>query len=160
MRKRLGSLLPTYVDPDRPELMQGEYTLGGLAASYFEYLIKQAQLISNQHPQYSRMYEGVANSVLSFLMAKIEVVPGRDGLTNLGVRVSRFGSSVFFPNSFTCSLCDSRQQWGKYSHTWEHLTCFAGGMLGLGSRILDRPFDLEVAQNVSLLNTGKTMIHF
>ncbi|KAK4057558.1 hypothetical protein OIO90_001203 [Microbotryomycetes sp. JL221] len=124
MRKRLGSLFPTYIDPSRPELMQGEYTLGGLADSYYEYLIKQAQLVSNSHPQYARMYESVAESVMNFLVSSIDVVPGREDLMNLGI-----------------------QQWGKYSHTWEHLTCFAGGMLGLGSRVLNRPFDMEVAQN-------------
>ncbi|KAK4055286.1 hypothetical protein OIV83_000569 [Microbotryomycetes sp. JL201] len=124
LRHRLGSLLPTYVDPDRPEQTQGEYTLGGLADSYYEYLIKQAQLTSNVSPQYARMYEQVAESVLNYLASDIKVVPGRRDLVNLGMR-----------------------QWGHYSHTWEHLTCFAGGMLGLGARVLGRHGDLEVARN-------------
>ncbi|KAM0793373.1 hypothetical protein ACM66B_000828 [Microbotryomycetes sp. NB124-2] len=123
-RKRPGTLLPTYVDPDRPEQMAGDYTLGGLADSYYEYLIKQAQLVSNVHPQFARMYEDVADSTTNYLASEIEVVPGREDLVNLGMR-----------------------QWGHYSHTWEHLTCFAGGMLGLGAKTLGRPEDLEIAKN-------------
>jgi mannosyl-oligosaccharide alpha-1,2-mannosidase len=31
---------------------------------------------------------------------------------------------------------------GQQVHEIEHLTCFAGGMLGMGSKLLDRPQDL------------------
>lgn len=39
-RGRLGTLLPSMVDPSRPDLMGGEYTFGGLADSYYEYLVR------------------------------------------------------------------------------------------------------------------------
>lgn len=35
-----------------------------------------------------------------------------------------------------------------YSSTLEHLTCFAGGMLGLGARLLEREADLQTGINV------------
>lgn len=125
-RSRLGSLLPTFIDASRPEVMQGVFSFGALADSYYEYLIKQAQLLGNAHPQYARMYEDAIESAYEHLVSKIDVVPDRDDLVNIGVR-----------------------QWGQYSHTLEHLTCFAGGMLGLGAKLLGREDDLDIAQNVS-----------
>lgn len=35
-----------------------------------------------------------------------------------------------------------------YSSALEHLTCFAGGMLGLGARLLEREEDLQTGFNV------------
>ncbi|GAA5825216.1 hypothetical protein JCM10212_002960, partial [Sporobolomyces blumeae] len=124
VRGRLGTLLPSHVNPDQPNMVQGEYTFGGLADSYYEYLIKQAQLTSFSHPQYPRMYENAIESAYKYLVRPIETVPGRDGLTNIGT-----------------------VNWGAYRHELQHLTCFAGGMLGLGAKLLDRPKDMETALN-------------
>lgn len=38
-RGRLGSLLPANLDPAYPDNLGGEYTFGGLADSYYEYLV-------------------------------------------------------------------------------------------------------------------------
>lgn len=40
-RGRLGTLLPAWLDPSHPEIMSGEYTFGGLADSYYEYLVRR-----------------------------------------------------------------------------------------------------------------------
>lgn len=33
-------------------------------------------------------------------------------------------------------------------HDLEHLTCFAGGMFGLGAKLLEREEDMDAAANV------------
>ena len=38
-RARLGTLLPAYVDASFPDNTAGEYTFGGLADSYYEYMV-------------------------------------------------------------------------------------------------------------------------
>ena len=40
IRGRLGSLLPSHINPNQPNMVQGEYTFGGLADSYYEYLVQ------------------------------------------------------------------------------------------------------------------------
>lgn len=90
-RKRLGALLTLYVDPDRPNLSTGEYAFGGLADSYYEYLVKQHQLLKGKMSQYGRMYRNVAESVWTYLYHRIEVVPGRRDLATIG-SVVRFSS--------------------------------------------------------------------
>lgn len=42
-RARLGTLLPAYVDAAFPENTAGEYTFGGLADSYYEYLARRSK---------------------------------------------------------------------------------------------------------------------
>ncbi|GAA5940310.1 glycoside hydrolase family 47 protein [Sporobolomyces koalae] len=125
VRGRLGSLLPSHINPDQPQMMQGEYTFGGLADSYYEYLIKQAQLTSFSNPQFERMYEKAIESAYEYLIRPVESVPGREhDLTTIGT-----------------------MNWGSYRHELQHLTCFAGGMLGLGAKLMQRPRDLEIAKN-------------
>ncbi|GAA5991158.1 hypothetical protein JCM5350_001929 [Sporobolomyces pararoseus] len=125
VRGRLGSLLPSHVNPNQPGMVQGEYTFGGLADSYYEYLIKQAQMTSFSNPQFERMYEKAIDSAYEYLIRPVESVPGREqDLITIGT-----------------------VNWGSYRHELQHLTCFAGGMLGLGAKLMNRPRDLETAQN-------------
>lgn len=50
-RGRLGTLLPSMVDPSRPDLMSGDYTFGGLADSYYEYLVRFSFLTERRGEQ-------------------------------------------------------------------------------------------------------------
>ncbi|GAA5898592.1 hypothetical protein JCM6882_000874 [Rhodosporidiobolus microsporus] len=125
-RGRLGTLLPTHLDPAFPSMLQGEYTLGGLTDSFYEYLIKQAQLTSFSTEQYPRMYEEAIDSAYEHLIRRVETVPGREDLTTIGAVA-----------------------WGAWKNELQHLTCFAGGMLGLGAKLLARPHDLETGINVT-----------
>lgn len=104
-RGRLGTLLPAFIDPSFPYNLQGDYTLGGLADSYYEYLIKQAHLTSMSHDQYSRMYREAMDGILEHLVRPLEVVPGRHDLALLGTR-----------------------NWSGWQAEVQHLACFAGGM--------------------------------
>ncbi|BGP36575.1 hypothetical protein JCM10449v2_000476 [Rhodotorula kratochvilovae] len=125
-RGRLGTLLPAHLDASAPKMLQGDYGWGGLADSYYEYLIKQAQLTSFSLEQYPRMYRDAVDSAYEHLIRPVEVVPGREDLTLVG--------GVHF---------------GAWSPGLQHLTCFAGGMLGLGAKLLNRPHDLDTAINVT-----------
>jgi len=48
IRGRLGSLLPSHINPNQPNMVQGEYTFGGLADSYYEYLVSVSSVLSNR----------------------------------------------------------------------------------------------------------------
>ena len=92
-------------------MVQGEYTFGGLADSYYEYLvgllvthsssvseilmfvkeawqIKQAQLTSFAIPQYAKMYQESIESAYQYLIRPVESIPGRENdLTTIGTMV-------------------------------------------------------------------------
>ncbi|BGO96578.1 hypothetical protein NBRC10513v2_000516 [Rhodotorula toruloides] len=125
-RGRLGTLLPSQFDPAYPSSLQGEYTFGGLTDSYYEYLIKQTQLTSFSLDQYPRMYREAIDSAYEYLVRPVEVVPGKDDMAIIG-----------------------SMSYGSWKPEMQHLTCFAGGMLGLGAKLLDRPYDLEAGVNVT-----------
>ena len=120
---RLGTLLPTMIYPERSSAY-GSYSFGGMADSYYEYLIKEFQLLGGKLSQYSRMYSDSIDDAKKYLIRKIESVPGVDLLT-IG-----------------------EQSGARYHYKLEHLTCFSGGMLGLGARLLqNRHSDLDYGKS-------------
>jgi hypothetical protein len=92
------------------------------------------------------MYAEATDSAYEHLIRHVKVIPGRDDLSTIGLAVSFFVSLL----NYTRASADvsHSQQWGMYSSTLEHLTCFAGGMLGLGARLLEREEDLQTGINV------------
>lgn len=97
------------------------------------YLIKQHQLLQGASPQYSRMYKDSIISAYQHLIRPINVVPGMEGMVTIG--------DLHFRELHEGEL----KSW--YSMRLDHLTSFAGGMLGLGAKLLDRPMDLVTAVN-------------
>lgn len=120
--ERLGALWPTSIFPERGT-MYGWYTWGGMADSAFEYLIKEHQLLAGHLDQYGRMFADVLDSARQWLLRPISTVPNSPLLV--------MGQSN--GKSFQAKL--------------EHLTCFAGGSMGLSGKLLPgRGRDLLHAQ--------------
>ncbi|PWN88406.1 seven-hairpin glycosidase [Acaromyces ingoldii] len=123
--ERLGTLLPTSIFPERGT-MYGWYTWGGMADSAFEYLIKEHQLLDGHLEQYGRMFSEAMDSAHRWLLRHIGSVPNTP-LLIMGQSNGRL---------FTPKL--------------EHLTCFAGGSIGLSARLLSgRSHDLVHAERVT-----------
>ena len=51
------------------------------ADSYYEYLIKEYQLLAGGVDQYSRMYAEAVDTAIDHLVAEVEVIPGESLLT-------------------------------------------------------------------------------
>ncbi|UZJ52093.1 hypothetical protein CBS101457_001413 [Exobasidium rhododendri] len=120
--ERLGTLWPTSLFPERGT-MYGWYTWGGMADSAFEYLIKEHQLLAGHLDQYGRMFADVMDSARQWLLRPITTVPSSHLLV-LGQSNGK---------SFQAKL--------------EHLTCFAGGTMGLSGKLLPgRSIDVEHAK--------------
>ncbi|KAJ9097797.1 hypothetical protein QFC19_006665 [Naganishia cerealis] len=117
----LAPLVPAMFDSNLDHRINGEYTFGAMADSYYEYLIKQHQLIGGATNQFANMYTQAIDKAREHLFANLTYYPGREMMT-----ISTYYHS------------------GRgLAYNLEHLTCFAGAMLGLGSRLLDRAQDLE-----------------
>ncbi|BGP42312.1 hypothetical protein JCM10449v2_006317 [Rhodotorula kratochvilovae] len=128
---RIPGLFPTVFDANDPERLWGRYTFGGQADSYYEYLLKLYQLLGGSGPaaeQYARMYPAAIDAAHEHLVREIEVVPGLEDAVTIG--------DVHYKEM----LQGEQMSW--FSMRLDHLTCFAGGMLGLGARLLKRSKDL------------------
>ncbi|GAA6044143.1 hypothetical protein JCM8097_002794 [Rhodosporidiobolus ruineniae] len=143
---RLKGLFPTTFDVQNKHTLWGRYTFGGQADSYYEYLLKLYQLLggapsspapatsSPSEPpaaQYRRMYTAAVDSAHEHLIRPIRVVPGLEGAVAIG------------DVSYKVEERGKRASW--YSMRLDHLTCFAGGMLGLGARLFGREKDMDTA---------------
>ncbi|WFD34142.1 mannosyl-oligosaccharide 1,2-alpha-mannosidase [Malassezia cuniculi] len=120
-----GTLLPTGVYT-RPLQLVGKYTFGGMVDSYYEYLIKEHQLLGGRLEQYPRMFGQAMDSAIQYLLRKIRVVANAPSLIVASMSSAR-------PTSHMLKL--------------EHLSCFTGAMFALSSRLLpSRTHDLEIAR--------------
>ncbi|CAO1613788.1 unnamed protein product [Sympodiomycopsis kandeliae] len=122
---RLGSLLPATIFPETGG-GAGWYSFGGMCDSYYEYLVKQHQLMGGRLPQYSRMYGEAIDSARKWLIRDVATVPNSN--------LAAFGLS-------------NRNNWEA---KLEHLACFTGGMMGLGAKLIPaRGQDYDLAQRVT-----------
>lgn len=128
-RATRSPLVPSFfhsqLDAHPEILVDGEYTLGAMADSYYEYLIKQHQLLGGVTDQYSNLYASSMDKAAKELFMDIDVVQDKP-LFTIG-KISRNGKQLLL----------------------EHLTCFAGAMLGLGARLLGRPQDMSYGQRLT-----------
>ncbi|GAA6003363.1 hypothetical protein JCM10207_000294 [Rhodosporidiobolus poonsookiae] len=142
---RLKGLFPVWLNTRNQSSLTGTYTFGGQADSYYEYLIKLYQLLggsslspssssssSDAASQYARMYTAAIDSAQQHLVRPITTVPGLEGAATIG--------DVHYKETYKGEV----RSW--FSMRLDHLTCFAGGMLGLGSRLLGRDQDFDTAQ--------------
>lgn len=126
-RSELGTLIPTRIYLD-PIVLAGKYTLGAQADSYYEYLIKEYQLLDGRLAQYARMYEDAMDSAMIYLFRDVRVVPHS-------------------PNLLLSAEVHANQ---PYAPKLEHLGCFAGAMLALGGRLRPgRPYDMNIARRLT-----------
>lgn len=109
-----------------------EFTLGGQADSVYEYLPKEYMLLGGLVPQYQSMYELSVEATNKYLIYR-PMIPDEK-------RKILFAGQV----TTTGRLDDPDDVNLKAEGT--HLTCFIGGMLGIGAKIFNREDDLELAK--------------
>jgi mannosyl-oligosaccharide alpha-1,2-mannosidase len=108
-----------------------KYTLGGSTDSTYEYYPKEHILLGGADPVYEDLYTNMISSVNKHLIFK----PLAEGDPDI----------LFVGNRLRTSNGDLLQEDNEVSH----LSCFAGGMYALGSRVFGRPADLDVAAKLT-----------
>ncbi|KAH0541835.1 hypothetical protein FGG08_003718 [Glutinoglossum americanum] len=107
----------------------GFFTVGAMADSAYEYFTKEYLLLNGRSPQYRDLYERflpAANQSLLFRPLTPSNLP------------------ILFPGGLAISTPTDH----TLSPHCEHLACFAGGMVALGSKVFDRPQDMEIAKGL------------
>ncbi|KAJ8104619.1 hypothetical protein OPT61_g10660 [Boeremia exigua] len=111
-----------------------EYTLGGMSDSTYEYLPKQWLLLGGQVEKYQAMYEWSMDVVKEHLLFR-PMLPKED--------------DILYSGKFNVLSAKGDPFVGELEPENAHLTCFAGGMFGMGAKIFDRPEDLEIAKKLT-----------
>ncbi|PVH91687.1 glycoside hydrolase family 47 protein [Periconia macrospinosa] len=111
-----------------------EFTLGGMSDSTYEYLPKQYVLLGGLVEKYRTMYEASAKTIKENLLFRPMLPDSLDVLIAGKLHVAPLPAGT--PRPTPSTTLEPHQ---------EHLTCFAGGMFGLGAKLFDRPEDLDIA---------------
>ncbi|KAK4461088.1 glycosyl hydrolase family 47-domain-containing protein [Cladorrhinum samala] len=110
----------------------GSYSMGGSQDSAYEYFPKQYLLLGGLEPKYRAMHEKTVAGVKKYLLYR----PMAEGDPDI---------------LFSAKAHSSDGTADQLTYEWEitHLTCFLGGMFGLGGKIFDSPEDVEIAKKLS-----------
>ncbi|RCI16680.1 hypothetical protein L249_2961 [Ophiocordyceps polyrhachis-furcata BCC 54312] len=111
----LPGMWPITLDFQNERASGGQFTLGALADSLYEYLPKMHALLGGVDDTYERLYRGAADAAIRHLLFRPMLPDQRDVLF----------SGDWHADSDTKRVPES-----------QHLTCFSGGMFGLGGRLL------------------------
>lgn len=134
---KLPGMWPIVIGPHKtPFDMGGDtFTLGGMSDSLYEYFPKQYLLLGGALQQPRKLYEGFIDVAKKHLFRRV-MNPDNKPLVMSGyVTVS--------------DPMDGTGEKVIHNPEGQHLTCFTGGMVGMGSRIFDRSSDLEIAKQLT-----------
>lgn len=126
----LPGLWPVIMDAKRGKFADVGFTLGGMADSTYEYLPKQHMLLGGLTQQSKKMYEATLPPIMKHIFFRAMNPENEDILISSGVRVNE-NANVIVPD-----------------FKGQHLSCFTGGMVGIGAKIFDRPNDLKTARQL------------
>lgn len=147
---------PTRIQPDEVCQPQGlistgqdKYSMGGGQDSTYEYfpkvsiqtpylrnhtnILKQHLLLGGLETVYSKMYNKTMGAIKKHMLYRPMVPDNRDIL---------FTGSLLVYGSLHLDM-------PPLNHEVEHLTCFIGGMIGMGAKIFEREGDLEMAKRLT-----------
>jgi len=108
------------------------YSMGGSQDSAYEYFPKQFLLLGGLVDQYRKMHEKTVEGVKKYLLFR----PQAEGDPDI----------LFSAKAFST---DGTDQALSYEYEVTHLTCFLGGMFGLGGKIFENEEDVEIGKRLA-----------
>ncbi|RIB14360.1 Glycoside Hydrolase Family 47 protein [Gigaspora rosea] len=120
-KKDISGLYPLSLSHSTGTFTTSHISFGANGDSFYEYLLKEYIYVGGAIDQYRRMYIESIDSMHTHLV-KDDIIKDRPDLLFLGELSSN-----------------------QFMNEMDHLSCFVPGMLAMGSKILDRPNDLEAA---------------
>ncbi|KAL4820652.1 glycosyl hydrolase family 47-domain-containing protein [Aspergillus spinulosporus] len=113
-----------------------KFGLGALGDSTYEYLPKEYMLLGGNNDQYLNMYQKAMDTVREYLVYQPMLKNNRD---------VRFLATV----SMTKSLDAKPPGRTTFAYEGTHLTCFAGGMFAIGSKLFGLDKDLKLGSQLT-----------
>ncbi|TID14701.1 glycoside hydrolase family 47 protein [Venturia nashicola] len=105
------------------------FTMGGMADSLYEYIPKEYLMLGGLAHQYQEMYENFIEAAKKHLFFRPLTPDNRHVLISGTVQASSSSAPTLNTEG-------------------QHLTCFVGGMVGMASKIFNRPQDIETAKRL------------
>jgi len=131
---KLPGMWPVTIDASVPAFSEDNFfTLGGMSDSLYEYFPKQFLLLGGLLTQPKTLYEGFIEVAKAHMFVRFHNPKNEALLVSGDIRV-------------TGAMPYSEM---KHEARNQHLTCFTGGMVGLASKVFNRPEDLKVAEELT-----------
>lgn len=128
---KLPGMWPVSIDAAKPNFSDDNFfTLGGMSDSLYEYFPKQFLLLGGLLTQPQTLYENFIDVAKQNLFFRFYNPDNKNITVSGDIRVKESGEIHLLPRS-------------------QHLTCFTGGMVGLASKIFNRPQDLAIAEELA-----------
>jgi mannosyl-oligosaccharide alpha-1,2-mannosidase len=129
-KTHIPGLFPIIVNPRKGKFDVGmSFTFGGMSDSLYEYFSKQYMLLGGLVHQYQKLHEGAIDTAKRSMFFRPMTPQNHDILVS-------------------GTLTRSSANRVKLHSEGQHLACFAGGMVGIGAKIFNRPEDLDVARKL------------
>ncbi|TAQ89866.1 hypothetical protein B7494_g1798 [Chlorociboria aeruginascens] len=119
------------LEPAGPWEIQS-FSMGGGQDSTYEYFPKQFLLLGGREKMYRKMYLKTIDAVRNWMLFRPMLPDNRDVLFSGQVRTA-----------------GNPKEDLKFTPEVTHLTCFIGGMVGMGAKIFDIEGDLELAKKLT-----------
>jgi hypothetical protein len=134
---KLPGMWPIVIGPHTTPFDMGgdSFTLGGMSDSLYEYFPKQYLLLGGALQQPRKLYEGFIEVAKEHLFRRV-MNPNNTPLIMSG------DVTVNDPMDGTGEKIIHKPE-------GQHLTCFTGGMVGIASRVFNRPSDLDLAKQLT-----------
>ena len=127
-KTKLPGMWPIAVDAKRQDITTGgDFSLGAMSDSLYEYLPKEYMLLGGRQPEYREMYEYAIETAKSHLFFRPMNPLNKDLLIAGPASVKRHVI--------------------EYPPEGQHLVCFAGGMVAIGAKIFERD-ELAIARKL------------
>jgi mannosyl-oligosaccharide alpha-1,2-mannosidase len=131
---KIPGLWPVGINVQKPDLTGDNlFSLGTMADSAYEYLGKTYQILHSTGAaasQYAIMYTSAMDAIIENLLFRPKTPDNADILMPAAARINANGKITL-------------------DHTAQHLVCFAGGMLALGSKLLGNTTHLDYGRKVT-----------
>lgn len=132
---KLPGLWPVLVDAREGDFDAGQdYTLGGMADSTYEYLPKMLALLGDGQSIYRDMYTRSVDAVEKHLLFR---------------PMSPQNKLLLFPGLVHAWPDDNKTIQVKLETAMGHLSCFTGGMLALGGRLLSNQHHVHLGSQLT-----------
>ncbi|KAI9832756.1 MAG: hypothetical protein M1819_003976 [Sarea resinae] len=129
-KTRLPGMWPAVFDASALAFDSGNaFSVGALSDSAYEYFPKQYMMLGGRSQQYRKMYEKSFRVFEDHIFYRPMTPDNSDILFSGNALVSSEGDVALDPEA-------------------QHLTCFAGGMVGIGAKIFDRLEDMDTARKL------------
>ncbi|KAI1114480.1 glycoside hydrolase family 47 protein [Nemania sp. NC0429] len=129
-KTNLPGMWPTYLDLQQIVLNEDfAFTLGGLADSLYEYLPKTFALLGGLEPVYEKLYRGAMDTVIKNILFRPKLPDQAD---------------ILFPGNVWVT-----DQGPRLTTQSQHLSCFVGGMFGLGGKLFQIPEHVAIGEKIT-----------